>query len=334
MGVATAADLAIGGWSAAVLGESIERRINQRSSVHLRRTLQIAALAVVLARSASAQTFGRATTRAEGPEAANGWIATIPLAPDAGTSIFISIGMNGSPPRWWSLDSGASECLIDRAMSEQAGLVTHGSRQIHGTGKGTARIDSVRSRVDLRLAGRALPTCEHFAAADLTGLATGGYRQIAGILGYEFFARYIVRLDFAGHTLSLYDPAKFRYAEPGDTLALDFIGKQPRVAVRIRTAHRAEVTRYLLADTGSEDAVDDSTVRRTSGGPAITVQTTGLGASYEAAIGTLDTVRIGRSVFTAVPGVASDVGIVGNGIWSRFVCVFDYAHRRLFLESR
>jgi hypothetical protein len=86
-------------------------------------------------------------------------------------------------------------------------------------------------------------------------------------------------------------------------------------------------------DTGSDDAVDDSVVRRTPGGPAITVQTTGLGKPYDVVIGTLDTVRIGRSLFISVPGVASDVGIVGNGIWSRFVCVFDYSHRRLFLEK-
>ena len=52
-----------------------------------------------------------------------------------------------------------------------------------------------------------------------------------------------------------------------------------------------------------------------------------------AAIGTLDTVRIGRSVFTGVPGVASDLGIVGNGIWSRVVCVFDYAYYGLIIES-
>jgi hypothetical protein len=51
-------------------------------------------------------------------------------------------------------------------------------------------------------------------------------------------------------------------------------------------------------------------------------------------IGTLDTVRIGRLLFTKVPGVASDVGIVGSGIWSRFVCILDFAHSRMFVERR
>jgi hypothetical protein len=130
----------------------------------------------------------------------------------------------------------------------------------------------------------------------------------------------------------LYDPAKYHYAGDADTLTLHFDRKLPRVDVFIRTARRPEVMRRLIVDTGSEDAVDDQSVRRSPGGPAITVGTTGLGSSYQVVIGTLDTVRIGRSTFTNVPGVAADVGIVGNGIWSQFVCVFDYAHERLFIE--
>ena len=259
-------------------------------------------------------------------------VATIPFAADAGTSILLSVSMNRGIPEWWALDSGASECIVDRSAARKARLVTRGGRELSGTGKGKVHLDSIRSPVSLELAGKPLSTCAHFGALDLGGVAGSGARAISGILGYEFFSRYIVRIDFANHLLTLYDPAKYRYVGNGDTLPLHFDRKLPRIDVRIRTARRPEVIRRLIVDTGSEDAVDDSTVRRTPNGPAITISTTGLGASYQAAIGTLDTVRIGRSVFTGLPGVASDIGIVGNAIWSRFVCVFDYAHKRLILE--
>ena len=259
-------------------------------------------------------------------------VATIPFAADAGTSILLSVSMNRGIPEWWALDSGASECIVDRSAARKARLVTRGGRELSGTGKGKVHLDSIRSPVSLELAGKPLSTCAHFGALDLGGVAGSGARAISGILGYEFFSRYIVRIDFAKHMLTLYDPAKYRYVGNGDTLPLHFDRKLPRIDVRIRTARRPEVIRRLIVDTGSEDAVDDSTVRRTPNGPAITISTTGLGASYQAAIGTLDTMRIGRSVFTGLPGVASDIGIVGNAIWSRFVCVFDYAHKRLILE--
>jgi len=259
-------------------------------------------------------------------------VATIPFAADAGTSILLSVSMNRGIPEWWALDSGASECIVDRSAARKARLVTRGGRELSGTGKGKVHLDSIRSPVSLELAGKPLSTCAHFGALDLGGVAGNGARAISGILGYEFFSRYIVRIDFAKHMLTLYDPAKYHYVGNGDTLPLHFDRKLPRIDVRIRTARRPEVIRHLIVDTGSEDAVDDSTMRRSPNGPAITISTTGFGASYQAAIGTLDTVRIGRSVFTGLPGVASDIGIVGNAIWSRFVCVFDYAHKRLILE--
>ncbi|HUQ98309.1 MAG TPA: aspartyl protease family protein [Gemmatimonadaceae bacterium] len=261
-------------------------------------------------------------------------IATIPFAEDGGTSIFMAVRLNGGKPGWWVLDSGASECVVDRSSALGARLRTRGSRQLRGAGKGSVRLDSIRSAVRLEIAGRAIPTCEHFGAVSLNAATSGVGREIAGILGYEFFSRYIVRIDFQAHRIDLYDPARYTYAEGGDTLALQFVRKLPHVNVRIRTAHRPEIMRSLIVDTGSEDFVDDESVRRTPGGPGVTVSTTGLGKSYEAVIGTLDTVWIGKSMFTKMPGVAADVALVGNGVWSKFLCVFDYRNQRLFVARR
>ena len=269
-----------------------------------------------------------------GNENARALIATIPFAPDGGASIFISARLNGGRPGWWVLDSGASECIVDRSAAAIARLVTRGGRDLRGAGKGTVRLDSIRTPVRLELSGRSLPTCEHFGAVNLNAATSGVGREIAGVLGYEFFSRYVVRIDFQEHRIALYDPDKYRYVGNGDTLALNFVRKLPHVDVRIRTARRPEITRRLIVDTGSEDFVDDPSVRRSPNGPSVTVSTTGLGTSYEAVIGTLDTVWIGTSMLTKVPGVAADVGIVGNGIWSKFVCVFDYRNRRLFIEEQ
>jgi predicted aspartyl protease len=264
--------------------------------------------------------------------AQNAPIATLPFAADGRLSIYLGGRVNGSGSGWWVLDTGASECLIDRSVARRTGLVMRGRRALRGAGKGSVRYDSIRSPVRVELAGRTLRTCDHFGAIDLRNANLDAHRPLDGILGYEFLARYVVRIDFGNHTIELYDPKTYRYSGIGDTVKLEFVGRQPRIGVRIRTAQRAEVVRSLIVDTGSEDFVDDSSVRRNPNATGVTVSTTGLGRSYEAVIGTLDTVRIGRSTFTNVPGVASEVGIVGNGIWTRFVCIFDYSRQRLILE--
>jgi hypothetical protein len=267
-------------------------------------------------------------------ESQNGLVAILPIARDAGLSIYLSARLNGGATRPWVLDSGASECLVDRSTARRAKLVTRGGQDLTGAGKGTVRLDSIRSPVSLSISGHALATCDHFGAVDLTHATADTNRPIAGILGYEFFARYVVRIDFDAHTVTIYDPKRYRYSGSGDTVELQFVKRHPRVQVRIHTANRSAVTRSLIVDTGSEDFVDDSTVRRNPNAKGVTVSTSGLGKSYEALIGTLDTVRIGRSTFTQVPGVASDVGIVGNGIWSKFAVIFDYPGRRMILEPR
>jgi hypothetical protein len=298
--------------------------------VNTRRTLNAAfAIAGILA----AIPCTSQTAQPPGGYDANGLQLTIPFAADAGNAIYISVKLNGRNPRWWAVDTGASECIVDSTAAMNSRLVTRGHREIHGAGKGTVRLDSVQGPVHLIIRGLDVPTCDHFGSIDLRSVSNGA-RSLGGILGYEFFQRYIVQIDFAARTLKLYDPNRFHYTGKGDTIALEMDRRPPRVAVRIKTARRPEVTRHLIVDTGSEDAVDDSSVRRNPRGSPVTVSTTGLGASYEAVIGTLDTVRIGRLLFTNVPGVASDVGIVGNGIWSRFVSTFDFPHRRIFVEAR
>ena len=41
-------------------------------------------------------------------------VATIRFAQDAGNAIFLSVRLNARSARWWALDSGASECIVDR----------------------------------------------------------------------------------------------------------------------------------------------------------------------------------------------------------------------------
>jgi hypothetical protein len=89
----------------------------------------------------------------------------------------------------------------------------------------------------------------------------------------------------------------------------------------------------LIIDTGSGDAIDDSSlVTASTTLPRYVVNSSGLGQSYRLVVGTLDSAWIGRAVLTRLPSAGSDVGIIGNAVWSRFTCTFDYRHRRLFLE--
>lgn len=262
----------------------------------------------------------------------NGWQATIPFEIDGDPLIIVAGSVNGGRPSWWVLDTGASLCLVDRAFASRNSLQTGGSRAITGAGKGTVRVDTVTTPI--RLTVRGVTTgCKVYAAVDLQGLTASIGRSIAGVLGYEFFARQVVSIDFTAHTIRLFDAAVYRHVSPGDTLPLDVTKPQPRVRIRVRDGGRPVVERVLIVDTGSSDAIDDSSlVNASTTQPRYVVSSTGLGESYRLVVGTLDSAWIGRWVVTRIPSVGSDVGIIGTAIWSRFTCVFDYRRGRLYLE--
>jgi hypothetical protein len=263
----------------------------------------------------------------------NGWIATIPFADDGDPLIALAVRVQGHAPRWWILDTGASICLIDSTVASDAGISAKGRRQIHGTGKGTVGIDSIAAPLRLSFVGGFATMCQPAARVDLRGLQDVVGRPVAGILGYDFFSRYIVQIDYAAHVLRLYDPEVYRYAGRGDTIALTLTDHhQAALRVRITDGTYTDTARTLTLDTGSGDAVDDSLVLQSTTLPRYSVATSGLGASYSAVEGTLSTVSIGRFVLHGAPSTGPGTELIGNAVWSRFTCIVDYPHHRLFLE--
>src|SRR6476660_472558 len=211
-------------------------------------------------RDAQAQTVWEGESEAARQKVGlNGWQATIPFEIDGDPLIIVAGSVNGGPRSWWVLDTGASLCLIDRTFASQNRLRSSKSRTITGTGKGGVRIDTVTTPVRIAVQGFATG-CYGYSTAGLRGLTASVGRPIAGILGYDFFARHVVSIDFPAHTIRLFDPSVYRHVSPGDTLALDLTKRQPRVTIRVRDGGRPAVERSLIVDTGSSDAIDDSSL--------------------------------------------------------------------------
>jgi hypothetical protein len=288
---------------------------------------------VVLAHAAPGQAVWQDPPPSTSPAGSNGWIATIPFADDGDPLIALAVRIQGRAPRWWILDTGASICLIDSVVATGAGISATGRRQIHGTGNGTVGIDSVPTPLRLAFVGGYETTCHPAARVDLRGLQEVVGRPVAGILGYDFFSRYVVQIDYAAHVLRLYDPDAYRYTGRGDTVPLTLTDHhQALLTIRITDGKFTDTARTLILDTGSGDAVDDSLVLQSTTRPRYSVPTSGLGASYSAVEGTLATVGIGRFVLHRTPSTGPGTELIGNAIWGRFTCIVDYPHHRLFLE--
>jgi hypothetical protein len=152
-----------------------------------------------------------------------------------------------------------------------------------------------------------------------------------GLVGAEFLEQYVVRIDPVAHTIAFYDPNRFVYSGSGKSLPLELTNSRLYIQVGLAARPDELVQRKLRVDTGSEDSIDDDTVRRSP----ITQKTTlgnGLGRSYEDLSGVYDMVVIGSFKFRHVWGPAGAVAIIGMEMMRRFTLTFDARHGLLYLE--
>jgi hypothetical protein len=240
-------------------------------------------------------------------------VATIPFADDGNPFLIMVRASLGGITTWWLIDTGAGNC--------------HASREL------AAKLPaSHTARAKLTLANGPSVVCDSLAPEDMRAWTNDLGRPIGGVLGYDLFSRYVIQIDYAAHALRLFDPAVYRYAGSGDTIALTFEGKHPRIPVRITDGPRADMPRSPYLVTGSGDGVNDSLVAGSRTPPRYDVVTSNGGVSGAAVEGTLQSVRLGRFSLANVPSTADGPGIVGGAALRQFTCIMDFAHNRLLIE--
>lgn len=92
---------------------------------------------------------------------------------------------------------------------------------------------------------------ENFQISHMLGL------PVHGLIGFNLFKDYIVRIDYTNDKLTLYRPEHYRYRDRNKDiiLPLHFDGNKPFVRTSIVTEDLTEVPVKLLVDTGASDAL-------------------------------------------------------------------------------
>jgi aspartyl protease len=193
-----------------------------------------------------------------------------------GKLIYMSVEINDAGPFMFCFDSGAPNSIVDTAVAQKLSLQVVSNGNIRGAGKGDiAAADA--GEVQFTFAGLTTRV-PHAKIVDLSKVPLP--ERIDGLLGAEFLEKYVVRIDPVQHKIAFYDPESFHYADKGKPLALELTNSRLYVHAGLAVRPGELVDRKLRVDTGSEDAVDDDTIRKSSQTQKTTLGN-GLGASYE-----------------------------------------------------
>ena len=208
----------------------------------------------------------------------------------AGDEIFVPVQVNGSEPMWFAVDSAASAMVLDSAVAGRLGL-TGEKGEGHGAGAGPVAHVKL-GRVSLRVGD--LPVAPYtMIAIDLRGPAKSVGHVMDGLIGYEFFSKYAVAIDYRKHRLTMTTPDEFRAPKNYTALPLVIDHKLPFVEAEIKVPGVAAAKGRFLIDSGSADAVDHPLIRQSKGEVRKTLTGNGLGSPIEGYIGRAEYFKLG-----------------------------------------
>lgn len=239
--------------------------------------------------------------------------------------VIIPVSINGSKPVPFALDTGASACVIDLNRAESLKLSLEDYGLTRGEGLGTQEAKFVHDAT-LSVGGIDFKV-QRMAATKFQHLST----KFFGLLGYDFFSRYVVQIDYQNRMLRVFDPAGFEFNGQGEVMPISIKNKLPFITATLKIEGHDPVERNLLVDTGSNDAVNDHLLVKSQ--PTVRVVGSGaVGEDFVTLLGRFEQFTMGKYRFTGLVGISGGIPLVGSDVWHRFNTIFDYSRSRIILS--
>ena len=256
--------------------------------------------------------------------------------------IYVNVTLDGKGPFRLLCDTGGAN-VVTPELAKELDLATEGALQ--GRGVGEKSEDVAVTKVGTVGIGDATISNQVFMVFPLGSLAAVEGVPIAGLVGYEVFKRFVVRLDYENSRLTLWLPTAFTYRGTGIEVPFKFNGHMPQVEGAIDgTPGRFDI------DTGARNSLsilapfaEKHGLRERYQAKVEAVTGWGVGGAARGVLTRGNVLRLGAVEVTTpvmelslqTRGAFTDpyvAGNVGAGVLKRFNITFDYGNQRLIFE--
>lgn len=255
--------------------------------------------------------------------------------------IYIDARVNGRPLRVM-LDTGGANILTP-ATAQAMGLTSEGSFQARGTGEKTESFGLTRVQ-DVQVGGATVRN-QVFYVLPFRDLDKVEGLSFAGLLGFEVFKRFVVRIDYAGRQVTLILPDGFQPPAGATVVPFTFDEMTPQVEGKLDG-----IPGKFTIDTGSRASLSvnrpfaekhgllDKPGKKIEALAGWGVGGGGRGLVTRAGLLELGDVRVPApisSIALQQRGALADpylAGNVGGGVLRRFTVTFDYGRQKIYFE--
>lgn len=256
--------------------------------------------------------------------------------------IYVQVRINGKGPYTFLCDTGGAN-IVAPTLAKELGLQSEGALQ--GRGVGEKSEDVGLTKVQSLQVGDATLSNQVFAIFGLESYANVEGVNIRGLIGYEIFKRFVVRVDYEHSQLTMTVPSAFAYHGQGTAVPFQFNNHIPQVDGEVDG-----IPGKFDIDTGSRASLsvlkhfaDKHELAARLGAKVQAVTGWGVGGAARGLVTRVKTLRLGsvpvdnpvtelslqsQGAFTS-PYVA---GNVGAGVLKRFNITFDYPHQQMIFE--
>lgn len=242
------------------------------------------------------------------------------------------------------LDTGSGGISMDSSTCQYYNFPTEPSDKVVRGIAGMKYVSFTKNHI-LHLQGITVPNLDfHINNYEILSSAYG--MKIDGIIGYSFFRRFLVFLDYDNQVMKVYTPGTIKYPRGGYLLKPQF-STLPMQTASLRDNSRVVGKFYL--DTGAglclllnDDFAHDSAVFKKNRKSYLT-QAEGLGGKTDMQLSVIKELRIGPYRFRKVPTYVFDDefgvtnypvlgGLIGNDIWRRFNVYINYPQQEIYIK--
>ncbi len=260
--------------------------------------------------------------------------------------------INNKGPFNFILDTGVGSLIItDTTLHQSLDLKHLRKVEINGLGEKEPLIAYITPFLRLQI-GNAIykSTSAAILKNDVFNLSAYFGMSIHGLIGYDFFKSFIVKINYDAGILKVYKHRKSRLFKLTEPIPINLINNKPYIQAKVTTQQGAVLPLQLLVDNGSGVALslesfDDHPFQL----PKKIIPANlgvGLSGNITGFKGRVNKLRIAdysfKNLVTAFPrfeDVGSKTksitrnGSLGSPIFTRFKILFDYQQKQMYLIS-
>jgi PDZ domain/Aspartyl protease len=268
--------------------------------------------------------------------------------------VVVPVLLNGSLPLKFIVDTGVRTAILtEKAYTDILNLTYARKYTIAGPGGENLIEAYVTNGVELQLPGvNGLGHALLVLQEDYLELRNNLGTDVHGVLGYELFSRFVVKVDYRQKTLTLMLPEKLKPGRKYESIPISIEDTKPYINVALTQGNGEKKNMKFLVDSGASHSLliepkSDSTLDVPVNAVSCVVGR-GLGGAIRGKTGRVKELEIGhykmQNVIANFPDPNSYMdtlklgstfrnGTLGGEVLSRFTVIYDFSKEKIYLKK-